>query len=186
MDLDRGRLTRKTWPTDFTEHAHLNLEEIRKSGLVPHWKFILPDKETQSLKDWRLAKIDTATFNNFHGSQKEVEAWQNYHEQFPVEGVVSRGMYAIQLNRWLSGFRRNNFFVLKTEELSDDLAKDTMNHVYKHIGLPEFELENITAKNMGSSHEPMSIEIQELLDRFYKPYNDQLVKILGEKWKDPW
>lgn len=92
-------------------------------------------------------------------------------------GILSTGLYVYFLEKWLNLFPRNQFLILKTE----DLARDTqriVNQVFDFLGLPNYQVANLARKNQGS-YEVKDQKLYNQLTEFYQPYNQKLEEYLG-------
>jgi hypothetical protein len=173
----------------------LDMRNMKRHGLIPYWDI-----------DMQLMDLDV--FREFVGSKEEDEAFRNYLQHcVPMNtgshSLVSRGMYELQLRQWFqSSFSLKQFLILKFEDMirNDCLdgnetsttsenkcfgIQNTLNKVWKHLGLPQYTVTDKEAKN-SRSYEPMKKETKEMLGRFYKPHNDRLETLLGQDWVSPW
>jgi hypothetical protein len=112
---------------------------------------------------------------------------------------LSRGLYAQQLAPWLRYFVLNeNLLVVRYEQFLEDRLC-VLSTVLNFLGAPPFP--NSLLPQNGSSflarsyspynthrvdHEPLCNATREYLQRFYKPYNDELADMLGDEWRDVW
>ena len=155
-----------------------DLKNMKESGLIPYWNV---DSKT----------IDMKKFYEFSGSKKEDLAFKEYLKTHVPMGtgshsLVSRGMYELQLRQWIRAFSSDAFLVLKLEDMKKNGVNATMKKVWKHLGLPEYEVQDESAKNTRS-YDEMKDETKEMLDRFYKPHNARLELLLGDGWSEnPW
>jgi len=91
----------------------------------------------------------------------------------------ARGLYVNQLKDWLRIFSKNQFLVLRTEDLNNDIS-NTCNNVFEFLDLPRFTVKNPKRKNVGK-YEKMDKKTREILVSYFKPYNEELYKIIGKK-----
>jgi len=120
------------------------------------------------------------------------------------------GMYALQLHEWMQYFRLDHqlkvvqyerfrsdrravfteicqFLGLSTsfdiadEFFSQDLSPGRQNDTYNYKG----RLQRMKRRGVLERPFPKPHTVDYLL-RFYKPYNDELVALLGDEWKDIW
>ena len=109
--------------------------------------------------------------------------------------LLSRGMYARQIINWLQYFtldvnikfiRYEVFAEHPSEVLNDILAFVGAKHPHK---LPASVFQNAYRPTRGIKRnytQPMLPSTREYLERFYEPYNRELVELLGEEWRDVW
>ena len=197
----------------FDEMVLSGMNQLYTAGLLPHWQ-MTSDKRTENLTllDYVAAKIDLDVFSQFHGSREELEAWK-LHKQIaerPPEcsttlklltpkcsqklyeinaGSVSRGIYSIQLARWLQFFPRDRVLVLKFEDFQNPLGLNrTLVKLYNFLDLP-FQAFPSDSDHSGHIHykERMTETAYQVLQKLYEPYNAKLAQVLGDdEWKNPW
>jgi hypothetical protein len=168
----------KEW-INFTieEVIELDLRNMKESGLIPYW-----NNESKT--------IDMELFRQFVGSKQEDEAFTMYmKDHIPMgngsHSLVSRGLYELQLRQWMRSFPPDSFLALKLEDMKVQGVNETMKKVWKHLELPEFEVEDESAKNTRAYSE-LNGDTREMLERFYEPHNARLESLLGEEWSNPW
>jgi len=161
------------------EVVQLDFKRMEECGLIPYW-------------DMKTGEMDKERFREFSGSKEEDAAWNVYLSRYvPINtgsyGLVTRGMYELQLRPWLQSFDRNRFMCLKLEDLKK--GSSTMERVWVHLGLPNYAVEDESAKNQRN-YEPMDKKLEAYLQLFYAPHNERLVDVLGkedEHWeKNMW
>jgi hypothetical protein len=160
----------------FEEVVKQDLQRMKECGLIPYWNV---DAGT----------IDHAIFDSFVGSSHELESWNRYLQDIPMNtgshSIVSRGMYELQLRPWFAAFPRDDFVVLKLDDLKNGGVQSTMNQVWKHLELPEIQVKDDSAKNTRS-YSAMDDDIADYLKSFYEPHNRRLSLLLGSEWNDVW
>jgi hypothetical protein len=154
----------------FEEYIELDLNVLRETGVVQDWSVV--------------------DFETFSGSAQELQAWQTY-TKLGLNAPVGRGLYAIQLRHWLRamdecGKPRSDLLVLKSEEM-----KVATDEVYAKV-LEFLDLKPHHMESYGKVHTTayrasgMDPATRETLDDFYRPYNMQLEKVLGQGWAGAW
>jgi Sulfotransferase family len=120
---------------------------------------------------------------------------------------LSRGLYAQQLAPWLRYFVLDEtLLVVRYEQFLEDRLS-VLTTVLNFLGAPPFPSDLLPQNDssytkserlsfLGRSyspynthrvdHEPLRNATREYLQRFYKPYNDELADLLGEEWRDVW
>jgi len=93
---------------------------------------------------------------------------------------TERGKYAIQLKRWFGYFPKDQFLILKSESFFLSI-KETMNKVFRFLGLDEFEIDNSKAFN-NLDYCSMSDTVRNQLREFFKSYNTDLYNMIGMKF----
>ncbi len=91
-------------------------------------------------------------------------------------GIISTGLYIYFLEQWMSLFPKEQFLILKTEDLAKNTTT-TMNRVFDFLGLADYQIEQFPRKNSGT-YDSLDDELQNKLSEFYKPYNQMLEQFL--------
>jgi Sulfotransferase domain len=115
--------------------------------------------------------------------------------KYKTEGMLYRGLYARQLLPWLEYYKLGTeLLVVRYEEMRDDPVK-VLNHLLDFVGAAPYvfpdDILNQSYSPRSSSwltnYRPnITAEARKYLYDFYKPYNDELVALLGEEWRDVW
>jgi O-antigen/teichoic acid export membrane protein len=96
------------------------------------------------------------------------------HEHF---SYCRQGLYLEPLTRWVEQFGSDRVLVLLNEDLDAD-PSGTYERLLHFLGLPSHEPPAFPRYNYEPSA-PMNPETRKWLERFYRPYNDQLGAYLG-------
>ncbi len=89
----------------------------------------------------------------------------------------SRGIYVDQLKNWMEVFPKEQFLILKTEDMQINLTK-TLTKVIEFLNIPNFQLKDVQRMNEGK-YKKMDIISRKFLIEFYRPHNQRLYKYLG-------
>ena len=124
----------------------------------------------------------------------------------PVYNAIDHlrsGLYHIFLREWLAVFPKDRFLIIKAESYYKDMYGYITNTVFPFLGLSSVtekrtqkciesqEPVHVTSAKLRSNpnainvsySEPMLETTRQLLYDFYKPYNEELVKLLDDpKW----
>lgn len=95
---------------------------------------------------------------------------------------LARGRYAVQLERWLAVFPREQMLILRSEDLYDNPAEATR-RVTGFLDLPPLTFEGFTPHN-ATSGPPIAIETRKQLARQFASENARLADLLG--WNSSW
>lgn len=95
-------------------------------------------------------------------------------------GYKSRGIYVNQLKHWLNEFPKENIFVTSSEAFFAN-PQQVYNSICQFLGIEEDVKVKFDKLNEGSS-EKMNPEIKSKLNEFYKPYNEELFKLINQKF----
>ena len=93
--------------------------------------------------------------------------------------IISRGLYAKQLELWKEKISKNELLIIQTEKFSQD-TQNTMNQVFDYLELPKYEITK-TRKEKSYKYPKMNEKTREKLLEFFKPHNEELYKMLGYK-----
>ena len=93
------------------------------------------------------------------------------------------GIYANQLKRWFEYFPREQFLILKSEDLKSN-PSEIYNQTIEFLGLSKHELNSFESYRMRK-YPPISDKTREKLTRYFQPYNEQLYQLLDRNfdWK---
>ena len=110
------------------------------------------------------------------------ESYYSYNHQH--YSYLSRGIYIEQLQNWMNFFGREQFLILKSEDLFSRPA-GAVNRVFEFLGLPAYELTNYKKYNVGD-YRAIGPQIRQQIAEYFRPHNDKLVEFLGEDfvWKE--
>ena len=114
--------------------------------------------------------------------------------RYKTEGMLYRGCYARQLMPWLEYYKLGTeLLVIRYEELKANPSR-VLNRVLDFVGAPRYDFPEDAinksysprAKTWIDYSPDVSDEATDYLKRFYKPYNEELVTLLGEEWRNVW
>ena len=161
------------------------LTKMKECGLIPYW-------------DTEQGTVDQEAFDKFAGSPQESQAWNNYLKQHvPLNtgsyGLLTRGMYALQLRPWFKAFDRDQFLCIKLEAMNRGGVSETMKTVWAHLDLPNHPIEDESAQN-SRQYDSTADKVNVYLQRFFEPHNRLLASVLqtkeeptiSEDWTNPW
>jgi len=165
------------------------LVPFRIKKIIPNVKIIVIlrnpiDRAFSHYQDSKRQKVESLTFEDALFSrnkqlEKEMENLKNkqfdghFYERF---SYIQRGIYSDALSLWFKVFPRNQFLILKTEDLENKL-NDTMNDVFEFLKIPRFTINNSSRKNVGK-YDQMKSSTRKSLIEFYKPHNKKLKELL--------
>jgi hypothetical protein len=96
------------------------------------------------------------------------------HQRF---SYLERGHYAEQLERWFALFSREQFLILKSEELFED-PPAVYGQVTEFLGLPLHQLQDFQKFN-SATYTEMNPATRERLQKYFAPHNARLQELLG-------
>lgn len=112
------------------------------------------------------------------GEEEKLIADETYvsprHRYF---SYCARGVYILQLQRWLDFFLRENILILKAEDLFDQPQR-TVGQILEFLELPPRHMDIGRANNVGS-YRSLDPKTRQWLSDYFKPYNKDLYEYLG-------
>lgn len=96
------------------------------------------------------------------------------------KGYLWSGLYVYFLEKWMALFPREQFLILRSEDLYNRTAK-TMQQVYEFLEIPDYSLPDYPKSNSGS-YPNVSHELRQKLSDFFRPHNQNLEDYLGMKF----
>jgi hypothetical protein len=96
------------------------------------------------------------------------------HQHF---SYLSRGVYADQLSLWFRYFPREQFFIIRSEDLYDNPSQ-IYRQVTEFLGLKPVKLREYRAYNYAG-YSGMDPEMRDRLIRHFRPHNERLYELLG-------
>ena len=151
-----------------------DIQHMKEDGLLPYW-----DLDTKT--------IDRDAFDNFVNSREEDEAWERYvMNRIPLSSgsyaPLARGLYALQCRQWLRSFPKENFLIMKLEDMSSESkgVQWVVNRTTEFLALPRFEIPDAEKKNSREYQDPLrgKDELKGWLERFFLPHNERFAKMM--------
>ena len=99
------------------------------------------------------------------------------------------GLYVVHIKKWLQFYPIRNFFFIRMEDISKD-PYATMASITDFLEIetvPKDIAEGLLKRENTLSKENQSLGSLELLENFYRPYNEELAKLLNDDrflWQD--
>jgi len=115
---------------------------------------------------------------------KKMEKDENFYSvNFYRKSYLTRGIYVDQLKRWFKYFPREQFLILKSEDLYSN-PSNTYQQVLDFLELSKYELNSFKAHRMRE-YSPIRPQTREKLTKYFQPYNEQLYELLNRNfdWK---
>ncbi|MEH2059268.1 MAG: sulfotransferase domain-containing protein [Nostoc sp.] len=96
------------------------------------------------------------------------------------KGYLWSGLYVYFLEKWMTVFPREQFLILRSEDLSSQTDK-TMKQVYNFLEITDYSLSGYPKVNSGS-YSKTNNELRKKLSDFFQPHNQKLEDYLGMKF----
>ena len=137
-----------------------------------------------ALENTTFEEIVTQEIEKMNNDGFEKEFLRNFNLKNDRMPYVHLGIYVKFLKKWMNVFPKEQFHVIKTEELEQN-PNQIINDVFHFLGLKEHTIPDLKKRNTTKYLE-MKSETRKMLYEFYTPYNNELEKLLGMKfdWLD--
>lgn len=93
---------------------------------------------------------------------------------------VVKGLYANQIKIWFKLFARKQILLLSSEDFSRQ-PNNIMNEIFQFLNLPQYNIEDFTKTNT-SKYPPMKEDTRNFLLDYFRPHNERLYEMIGEKF----
>lgn len=114
-----------------------------------------------------------------HGETEKLLSDSTYHSiNHQHYSYLARGVYIEQLKYWMTLFPKEQFLILKAEDLYTK-PKDIVSQVLEFLGLPDYALSNYEKYNSGKEKTDNNLAIVDQLYEYFHSYNQSLEKFLG-------
>jgi Sulfotransferase family len=163
----------------FEDEVETQLYALRRAGLIraPPLKSFTPGGENASQ----------------FSITSRIRETHNQKGKIATKGVF-RGMYALQIAHWLEHFPLGKSLLVVKDFQGNDERTKVLNRILEFVGAPPFEFDEATLNavygpNNGpnrKSRKPLRFKTKYYLRRLYRPYNEELAKVLGYEWQGVW
>eukprot|EP00470_Lotharella_oceanica_P007040 CAMPEP_0170185030 /NCGR_PEP_ID=MMETSP0040_2-20121228/35390_1 /TAXON_ID=641309 /ORGANISM="Lotharella oceanica, Strain CCMP622" /LENGTH=221 /DNA_ID=CAMNT_0010431293 /DNA_START=57 /DNA_END=722 /DNA_ORIENTATION=+ len=173
-----------------------NVDRIADAYPNVKWIIVLRDPVDRAYSQFQMnmrlrdAHMDSeATFED--EIMNEVPKTPAVDSEFPTYATIykeyiQRGFYSDQINYLFSKFPRRNFHFIISEQMKDGTWDRKA--MYDFLGVKDVELEvpkhDVNSATDEQKKEPMKPETRQCLQDVFKPYNEELFKMLGIQ--NPW
>lgn len=164
---------------------------------ISHCNMLIERNEIKDTFEMRLERdfkwlMESGLVSNVTLSEtEEVEAWRRYLNTTEAKNrwkklPIARGFYEFQLRRWFRHFPREQFLILKSEDLELD-RNTTLQRVFDFIGIPFYAARKHDKKIHERTYSfTAANDVRDFLYEFYRPYNQKLADLLGPEWEGVW
>ncbi len=167
----------------------------RVARVLPHVKLIIllrnPVSRAYS-QYYHAIELGHETFSFEESIQCEQERTAREHEKILADeyyysqaykhlSYLSRGIYVDQLQAWMSLFPREQFLILKSEDLYADPAA-IVNQVLAFLNLPQVETQASKSEYKqynNNAYPKMDAGLRKRLVEYFEPHNARLYDLLG-------
>ena len=93
---------------------------------------------------------------------------------------ISKGLYARQLQIWFDLFPKENILITSTEEMAFN-PQHFMNKIFDFLNISKYDIKN-PQKRKSENYPKIKSETRKLLIEYFKPYNEELYKLIGKSF----
>lgn len=133
-------------------------------------------RETLTFKEAIDSETDRLSGDLLNMQEDEYYFGNNFHHF----SHLSRGHYAEQIQRMRDYFPSKQILILQAETFFSEPEQLT-NRILDFLGLSPMQLDHYETLNQGISSE-MEQEVREQLEAYFKPHNEKLFEMLGERY----
>mgnify|MGYP001254810586 FL=1 len=100
------------------------------------------------------------------------------------ELLLGRGLYAKQLEYWFKKIPKEQILIISSEKLQNN-TEETLSEVFEFLEISKQDINDLTKQNK-IGYPKMKDSTREVLNNFFKPYNEKLFNLLGKTfdWDD--
>jgi hypothetical protein len=189
--LRRKYVTGESTPR-YLDHPHA---PKRIKAVIPNARFIVllrnPIDRAYSMYNMRVrTRRENLSFDEAikqekkrtEGEFQKMELDENYYSRpYFHHAYLDRGIYVDKLQRWMTIFPKEQFLIIKSEDLFKNTS-ETYNKVLKFLGLPPHELNSYPNLGGVNKMKPIEPPLRKQLTEFFKPHNERLYKFLGKNF----
>lgn len=100
--------------------------------------------------------------------------------EYQQQSYINKSLYHKHLKRYFDTFPRNNIHIFQSEKYFVNPAVITY-QIWQLLGLDYEEIEY--TKHSTLEYEPLRQETKERLTEYFKPYNEKLFELIGERFE---
>jgi hypothetical protein len=164
---------------------YLYYEEVppRVRGLLPHARLvvILRDPVARAYSHYqheRALGYETLDFADAIEQEEQRLASGDWFER-EHHSYRDRGIYAVQLRRWMSHFGSSQITVVESEAFYENDPSVYLT-VLRHIGLRAEPRDHYPRRN-GLRYDVLDRGLDRSLRQFFRPHNEELFELLGRR-----
>ncbi len=116
------------------------------------------------------------------GESERMETDEEYYSwQYRTYSYLDGGIYATKLERWLKCFSREQLLVLSSEAFFSQTAA-CLQQVATFLDIPQWRPNIEQIYNKTKSKDPLDQATRQQLIAYFKPHNEKLYNLLGERF----
>ncbi len=162
---------------------------------IPNVKIIIflrdpIDRSFSQYSQWQKTEYEKLSFEEVIKQEKikTKKDWENYIDDGSIDNrdhvrhaYLEGGLYYNQIKIWMDIFPKKQFLIIKSEDFFSNPAK-ILSEIFIFLGIKNYRIDVSKKYNVGSYYQ-MNPETKEFLKKFFKTHNENLIKLLGEKFK---
>jgi hypothetical protein len=133
-------------------------------------------RETRSFEEVVSQSLDWLQRENVNPLLEALD-----HLEYHPLRYVLRGLYVRPLPRWLKVFGAERVLCMQSEHLFTQ-TPEVMERVCAFLGLPPAGSADLAPRKQGKYEDDVPASCREDLTRFYRPWNEALYSVLGERY----
>jgi len=124
-------------------------------------------------------KVVHAEVDKIEKSKNDLENYGFLVDEF-YEMILARGFYAKQLEYWFKKFPRKNILLISSENFASKTV-ETLSRIFNFLDIPDQKIIDLTKQNK-IVYPKMKDSTRDFLVDYFKPYNEKLFELLGERF----
>ncbi|NEP09405.1 MAG: tetratricopeptide repeat protein [Symploca sp. SIO2C1] len=108
------------------------------------------------------------------------KSYLNLFNNCKISSYLKRSQYIENLSRWMELFSKEQFLIIKSEDLFAEPAT-IINQVFNFLGVEPYELQ-VYSNKTKNSYPPISPSMRQTLNDYFRPFNQQLEEYLDRKF----
>jgi len=144
---------------------------------IQRYREHLSISEALEYEDFRLPPVESLF-------QHDIKISNYNNNPFIHFSYKSRGVYVNQIKRFFKYFPHNKIFIVNSEKFYSQ-TNDVMKQIYQFLEIDtNFLVKDMTPRNVTSNSikTHVSEDIYKYLYDYFKPYNQELYKLLGQEY----
>ena len=135
----------------------------------------------KGFEEYSFKEAIAAEPSRLAGEESKLLSDPTYHSHpYPAYSYRERGLYWKQLERYYTLFDRDQICILQSEALFADPQR-SVSKVFTFLGLPPYQMQDTSPKNKAG-YKPEITETHLELAAYFKPYNEKLYDLIGERF----
>ncbi|MDY7002794.1 MAG: sulfotransferase [Cyanobacteriota bacterium] len=139
-------------------------------AISQYYMFVKKGKEKRSVEKAILSEIESIT------RKSNINSLNNFN----ISNYIKRSQYIEHLSQWMEIFPRNQFLIVKSEDLFVT-PETTVDRVFQFLGVESYQLPKYPKVNPGK-YPPIPESMRQTMNDYFRPFNQQLEEYLDRKF----